>query len=240
MVLSVRNLCHVTINTSNKFDRENGYGSTMSKAYWDSVAATKVFTHPLPSDWLAQHVKQDASILDVGCGYGRSCSELLSLGYRNVSGVDISSAMIARAEKEVPGATFFTMTEGQLPVESGSVDAVLLMAVLTCIPRDEDQFQLVSEIKRVLRPDGILLLSTYPLQGDERNRQRYETFAEPCGRYGVFEVDEGRTIVRHLDLKWLNELFERFGFTLLEEKELAVKTMNGNEASILQRCMVFR
>ena len=210
----------------------------MSKDYWDSVAATKVFTHPLPNAWLEQYVKRGAAILDVGCGYGRSCRELLALGYQNISGVDISTAMIDRAKKEVPEATFCTMVEGRLPNESNSVDAVLLMAVLTCIANDDDQRQLVAEIQRVLRPKGILLLSTYPLQSDERNRQRYETFAEKCGRYGIFEIDEGRTQVRHHDRPWLDALFKQFDFTLLEEKEQDVTTMNGNHASILQQCLM--
>ena len=71
----------------------------MNQAYWDSVATTKVFTHPLPNEWLTKHVKPDAAILDVGCGYGRSCGELLAIGYPNVTGVDISGEMIRREEE---------------------------------------------------------------------------------------------------------------------------------------------
>lgn len=210
----------------------------MSKSFWDSVAMTdKIFTHPLPVDWIRQHVEQNATILEVGCGYGRNCHELLSLGYRNVTGADISNAMIRRAAQQVPDATFLTMEKGRLPAESESVDAVFLIAVLTCIIHDEDQIQLVSEIARVLRPEGTLFLSDYPLQNDERNLNRYNAFAEKYDRYGVFEIDEGRAIMRHFDRPWLDDLFERFGFSPSEERELSIMTMNRNPATILQRCL---
>jgi ubiquinone/menaquinone biosynthesis C-methylase UbiE len=43
-----------------------------------------------------------------------------------------------------------------IPPQKHSVDLVLLFAVLTCIPLDEDQRDLLREISRVLHPGGLL------------------------------------------------------------------------------------
>ena len=57
--------------------------------YWDSIGATKTFTHPVNLSWLAG-VGPDARVLDYGCGYGRVMAELSKHGFRDVSGVDLS------------------------------------------------------------------------------------------------------------------------------------------------------
>ena len=54
------------------------------RAYWDHVAPTKEFTLPLQSELLAQWVTPDSSILDFGCGYGRTLNQLQQLGYQNL------------------------------------------------------------------------------------------------------------------------------------------------------------
>ena len=60
------------------------------RAYWDHVAPTKEFTLPLQSELLAQWVTPDSSILDFGCGYGRTLNQLQQLGYQNLCGIDFS------------------------------------------------------------------------------------------------------------------------------------------------------
>ena len=49
------------------------------KLYWNSIAETKEFTTPMRSDLFARHVKRNAEILDLGCGYGRIMHELSEL-----------------------------------------------------------------------------------------------------------------------------------------------------------------
>lgn len=44
----------------------------LQKDYWNSVAHDKNFTTPFQSDLFAKYVAKDATILDIGCGYGRT------------------------------------------------------------------------------------------------------------------------------------------------------------------------
>ena len=173
--------------------------------YWDRVAQQKRFSHPLRQDWLDHYLDKRARVLDYGCGYGRTLFQLEQAGYRNIVGVDFSEAMLARCRQDFPRISL-TRNDGRtLPFESGSVEAVLLFATLTCIPQDEAQRGLISEVERVLGPGGLLYISDLLLNDDSRNHERYEYYAEAYGTFGIFELPEG-VIVRHHRKEWIEEL----------------------------------
>jgi ubiquinone/menaquinone biosynthesis C-methylase UbiE len=200
--------------------------------YWDRVAQEKRFSHPLRVDWLVKHLKSPlAGILDYGCGYGRTLAELSRANYRNVVGTDFSEAMLRRARHEVPDSKLVRNNGSALPIKSESFDAVLLFAVLTCIPIDNDQQVLLREVERVLRPGGLVYISDLLVNDDLRNRKRYEQFAQRFNCYGVFELPEG-VVVRHHRKEWIEQLLS--SFEQLENEPFTVTTMNGNRSSAFQ------
>ena len=150
------------------------------KEYWNQVSATKQFTTPFHADKFEKYVERNSAILDVGCGYGRTLDELYHNGYQNLTGIDFSSGMIKRGKKQYPYLDLQVAAEaGKIDFPDASVDAVILFAVLTCIQTDEDQKQLISEIRRVLRPGGILYVNDFLLNSGERNLSRYENKKMP-------------------------------------------------------------
>ena len=199
--------------------------------YWDRVAWAKTFTLPVNLPLLRTHLPLDSKILDYGCGYGRTCQELAACGYSTITGVDSSSEMIRRARQMNPGLRFDVHTASDLPYAENTFDAILLIAVLTCIPAGEDQRSLVGTLKRVLRPAGILHVVDYVLQTDERNRQRYARYADEFGVYGVFRLEEGG-IFRHHSLDWIKVLLA--DFELVDLSFVDVRTMNGHPARAFQ------
>lgn len=198
------------------------------REYWDRVAPTAVFTLPLDEQRLRRFVAPSARVLDYGCGYGRQLAELRRLGYRNLTGVDASAAMVKRARKQLPGVPIDVCETLPAPHPEASFDAVLLSAVLTCIARDEEQRALIAELWRMLCPGGVLLLSDFLLHSDARNLARYEESAGACETHGVFEIDAG-AILRHHRLAWILTLTEAFEPLVLEP--FAARTMNGNLAT---------
>lgn len=204
---------------------------TDQSEFWDSAAESKDFTHPLDGVRFKRAVPFDAPILDYGCGQGRLCGELSQLGFSNVQGVDYSEKMIQVARSRFPRLNFSVVDGLTLPYDTASFSAVLLFAVLTCIPSDDEQKRLIAEISRVLRPGGLLLVSDYPLQQDERNLKRYELNAGAFGSYGTFRLADG-AVVRHHRKSWFAELLA--GFVIDSAVEVDGKTMNGNSARILQ------
>lgn len=199
-------------------------------AYWEREGASKTFTHPVNMAWLGRHLRPDARILDYGCGYGRVAAMLYERGY-DVVGVDAAAAMIEKARGLCPELFFRQIAPPRVPFDSGSFDAALLFAVLTCIPADEDQKAVVAELRRIVRPGGLLYISDYWLQSDQRNRDRYDRYVGQYRTYGVFEVSEG-VAVRHHRREWIASLVSRW--EQVAAVDIRVTTMNGNEASGFQ------
>ncbi|MFI7642877.1 class I SAM-dependent methyltransferase [Nonomuraea sp. NPDC049400] len=201
-------------------------------AYWDTVGAEKTFTHPVNLGWLAT-VSRTARILDYGCGYGRVMAELSDHGFSDVSGVDLSPALIARGRQLHPDLRLAVLeSPPYLPYSPTSFDVVLLFAVLTCIPDDDAQRALIAELVRVLAPGGLLYISDMVLQDDERNRGRYATYAQQFGTpYGVFATDDG-AMVRHHVIVELHALLP--DFDLMDERQTSVVTMNGHPSQAVQ------
>ncbi|MGW3654955.1 class I SAM-dependent methyltransferase [Streptomyces sp. NPDC005151] len=200
-------------------------------AYWDAAAATKQFTHPLHTPWL-DGISRHAAVLDYGCGYGRTMDVLAEQGFDNLTGVDTSPGMIAKARSLHPAMRFAVLdAPPTLACADASVDVIMLFAVLTCIPGSEAQRRLIGELDRVLKPGGLLYLSDMLLQHDERNRDRYVRFAERYGTYGVFETDDG-AVCRHHGSDWFASLLA--GFTTADTRGIAITTMNGHESAGIQ------
>jgi len=201
--------------------------------YWNKVAWEKSFSLPVNLSLLQTHLALDSKILDYGCGYGRVSQELVTSGYSEIVGLDSSVEMIQRGRQLYPKLRFDLLDgEGaELPYDDTFFDAVLLIAVLTCIPSDKGQQNLIAELKRVLRPGGILYTSDYTLQKDERNRQRYGEYAARFGRHGVFQLPEG-AVFRHHSMEWIKLLLA--DFETLSILYPRVITMNGHEARAFQ------
>lgn len=199
--------------------------------YWNTEGPQKPFAHPLNLQRLGQWLSPDSRILDFGCGYGRSLGELSKAGYRNLIGFDFSPAMIAAARARFPEITFDETQSSNIPLPDASVDGALLFSVLTCVPTDDGQRAIVRELRRVLRPGGLLYISDLWLQKDERNLARYARDEPKYGTYGVFDLPEGVT-VRHHEPKWIETLTRDFETVALDDIE--VVTMNGNRAKAFQ------
>jgi SAM-dependent methyltransferase len=200
--------------------------------YWDRVAPTKHFTHPLDLALLEQYLPQkDALIIDFGCGYGRTVHELLVHGYTFVCGCDTSAAMIARGRAEADLPIFHITSPADLPQYDGEVDAILLFAVLTCIPSNAGQRELIALLHRKLRPGGLLYISDYYLQEDRLKAGAYQNLDDDPENAGVFTLPENVTL-RHHTRPWIQTLLQ--DFVLMEEKAVDVLTMNGNRSQAFQ------
>jgi SAM-dependent methyltransferase len=99
-------------------------------------------------------------ILDVGCGPGFYCAELVEeVGPSgSVVGVDGSAAMLALAARRCDGLGNVELHEGDavsLPVKDASFDAALCIQVLEYVA---DTTRGLAEIHRALRPGGRVVL----------------------------------------------------------------------------------
>lgn len=94
----------------------------------------------------------NAILLDLACGTGRYSSLGSGLGAARVVGIDNSWAMLER--NHANGRVLATMTA--LPLCSQSIDVIICGLALGHLP---DVTEPLREIGRVLRPDGVALIS---------------------------------------------------------------------------------
>jgi SAM-dependent methyltransferase len=94
-------------------------------------------------------------MLDVGCGIGD-----MLMFYSNSVGVDINAFNVNFCKQR--GREAYEMPIDNLPFENGSFDSVLLDNVLEHIL---DPVPLLTEIKRVMRKDGVLLIGVPGIKG---------------------------------------------------------------------------
>lgn len=167
------------------------------------------------------------TILDVGCGSGRDLLHLLSRG-KNAVGVDASASMLEEARALLRRQGYSPkerLFEGALPklasIADASFDAVLCSGVIMHLP-EESIFDAVYGLKRVLRPNGVLLVSI------PENRPN----VNPATRR-----DEGARLYTDVPSAKLQLLFERVGFGL-ERSETSRDGLGRN--NIRWRTFVFR
>ena len=99
---------------------------------------------------------QDAVVLDLGAGTGDLSAEFRRQGAARVIGLDVSAAMLARAEQKYGGSDIDWLQGDalQLPFADGSFDVVASAFVMRNLPDLAGSF---AEMARVLRPGGRLV-----------------------------------------------------------------------------------
>ena len=94
-------------------------------------------------------------VLDLATGTGIVAAELVALG-NLVHGIDLSSAMLHHARVRLPGHVA-AADATRLPIADRRCDAVLAIWLLHLVP---DSDQILAEVTRVLRPDGVFITTT--------------------------------------------------------------------------------
>jgi SAM-dependent methyltransferase len=114
-------------------------------------------------DRFAARVREVGPVCDMGCGPGQVARYLNQRGVE-VCGVDLSPAMVERARRLVPGVEFRQGDMLALDAPDGAWAGIAAFYSLIHIPR-EDMPQALKELRRVLRPGGVLLVAIHI--GDE-------------------------------------------------------------------------
>src|SRR5271170_235476 len=95
-------------------------------------------------------------VLEAGCGEGYGADLIAGVG-RRVTALDYDEATVAHVRARYPRVQVRHANLTDLPLADGSVDVVVNFQVIEHL---WDQARFVSECARVLRPSGLLMVST--------------------------------------------------------------------------------
>ncbi|MGA8363159.1 MAG: methyltransferase domain-containing protein [Solirubrobacteraceae bacterium] len=166
------------------------------EALWEDVpAGAQPPEFALRRRFLLERISAGEHVLDVGCGEGRFASELVRAGV-HVVGIDVAETPLLRARERDPGLDLrLTDADGPWPIEDASFDAVWAGETIEHVA---DTASWMSEVRRVLRPGGRLLLST-PAHGRLRmlwlalSARAFETHFDPCADHLRFYTSAALT-----------------------------------------------
>ena len=107
-------------------------------------------------------VEPGADVLDAPCGFGRHSLPLARAGYR-VVGVDRSEVQLREARRQAADAQWPRFVQGdlrELPLAGDSFDTALCLFTSIGYRGEEGDRQMLAEFRRVLRPEGTLVIET--------------------------------------------------------------------------------
>ena len=136
--------------------------------YWGQQPAFKgEGIAELPPEWDEENLerilkfcrdKSQGRGLDVGCGDGFFTAQILQrFNLKNVYGLDISSKAVDLARLKHPEINFQQSALNHIPEETNSIDSINMIEVIEHLVDIEGTLK---ELFRVMRPGGILLITT--------------------------------------------------------------------------------
>lgn len=144
--------------------------------------------------------------VDLGCGTGYALEQMARLAPRKLTGIDIAPRMIEVAQTRIPTAEFVCGDLENTTLPGGCAEIVFSNAALQwCNSRSA-----LREIKRIARPGGIVLVSTFGPATLNQWRTAWQSVDANSARVHDFESPD------ELRAK-LNELgFEEIQVTVIE------------------------
>ena len=149
--------------------------------HWESIYGTKA---PTEVSWYQREAtlslelirqiapSQTAAILDVGGGASTLVDSLVSLRYSNITVLDIAANALANAQarlgSEAQRVRWIAGDALALDLAAHSVDVWHDRAVFHFLLSPEDRQRYVAQVRRVLRPNGHVIIATFAEDGPTR------------------------------------------------------------------------
>jgi len=189
--------------------------------------------------FLKEYATNKDKILDLGCGNGR-LYELFEEMPVDYYGIDISEKLIEIAKSRYPNTKFQVADALNLPFPDNFFNKIFSIAVFHHIPSEKFRLQFLKEAKRVLKPEGLLILTVWNIYQRKTAWKQIvknvflSTFALSKLDFGdVFipwKNQSGKTVINryfhHFSKRELKALAKKAGFEVKEIKIMEKITRN--------------
>lgn len=189
-------------------------GQMMSQSYFADVEGMHKRKQNLESleDFIRFANVHGRAVLDAGCGIGL-LSKRLGLDKNQVVGIDINLHMLQYSKNEIKFGDILRASIYEIPIKSKEFDCVFLSNVMEHLERP---LEALKEIRRMLKPSGVLFLST-------PNGALYN-LKKLVGK--VYKRAMDRTHIHEFIWKELRTLVEKGGFQIVEVQSSGVPVVN--------------
>lgn len=161
---------------------------------------------------------EGVDVLDVGCWHGEF-EDFLPEGKR-VTGIDLLQDAVEDSKRHHPEHRYFRMDASSLTFTPSSFDTVVMMELIEHIG---DSASLLAGIRRVLRPDGILIVSTPTTISRPQIRRILGMISRPHFRKIIASIDaeerytgDQRDHIHEWSAYTLYRLLHRSGFSFVD------------------------
>lgn len=182
--------------------------------------------------FLFEDIPAGAKVLDLGCGNGRFSEFLKKADY---IGVDKSEELIKKAKRKYPETNFEVADGLNLPFKDNEFDFVISVAVIHHMPSKETRLKFLKEIKRVLKKNGRVRITTWNYWGESKKIYFKNLFQKIIGKIGFRDVfvpwhdKEGNVVANRyyhfFTIKELEKLIKKAGLEgEIFKKEKGIKS----------------
>jgi SAM-dependent methyltransferase len=133
-------------------DSRQPYGAADVERFWEAADEVDSLL-----DGLGVRLRETDTVLEIGCGLGRITRGLAARA-REVTALDVSDQMLARARSHNPGLDCVRWVLGDgtslAEIADESIDACVSVVVFQHLPDPQIAYGYVREVGRVLRPNA--------------------------------------------------------------------------------------
>lgn len=180
-----------------------GFWQRFARVYGPAVRKREAKLYDSICDRIRPQLTEDMRVLELACGSGQLTYPLAGC-VAQWEATDFSPRMIGEASKwpHSDRLRFSVQDAGNLPFEHATFDAVVISNALHLMPHPE---RALKEIRRVLRPDGLLFAPTFVHGGQPKGTPR--RLLMKLAGFRVYHRWTGREYLRFL---------EKRGFSVLD------------------------
>lgn len=221
-----------------KYEVIDKSNESLEKIFWNNEKNIEYFSNK-PADFriiskLEKIInKKDLNVLDHGCGGGRHSEAVLKMGF-NLKAIDINSEMISHTKLKIQKLGFKNVDSIvrrgsiiELPFDFQEFDIVISTGVLHQSKTLEEYKKAISEISRVLKNRGKILLNIFT------NKLIEEDFEKIEGQEFTYKTKEG-LIMTLLNKELFYEIMLNYNLILEEELIEEIKVENTGSRSVLR------
>jgi len=175
--------------------------------------------------YISKNIPKDSYLLDIGCGDGRVI-KLITPTTQNIVGIDNDETAIKNAGEQLkafPNIWLIKSDALNMPFEQNTFDVATFM--MTLVNFGDFKIKVLKEIHRVLKENGILVLSVYSEDSYETRFNMYTEIGLPIKmvedkRKFIFDAIGSAESSEQFSIDQLNEFAQESGFKIVDMKKV--------------------